>query len=174
MTGAIKALVCRKSLRRTASKVQNRLSRTGLWYLILIKATYSVITAHHRACYFKLKFTLQSGNSYSICLKYLADFSHTMTQTLLISCLYIGIFVFAQRLLTNWVAKLAESKQVSFKRTKLVTQYITYFTKPTFRERMLSVVAICLTTVGATLIAQAIFKKLKAYTPLNCKRLKPT
>ncbi|QYJ89285.1 mechanosensitive ion channel domain-containing protein [Shewanella halotolerans] len=49
-----------------------------------------------------------------------------MTQTLLVSCLYIGIFIFAQRLLTNWIAKLAESKQVSFKRTKMVTQYITY------------------------------------------------
>lgn len=49
-----------------------------------------------------------------------------MTQALFIICLYIVLFMFGQRLLNNWINKLAERKQVSTTRAKLVTQYISY------------------------------------------------
>ncbi|QYJ85521.1 mechanosensitive ion channel family protein [Shewanella mesophila] len=49
-----------------------------------------------------------------------------MTQSLLIISLYIVLFVFGQRLLNNWVNKLAQLKQVTHTRAKLVTQYISY------------------------------------------------
>ncbi|MFT5789097.1 MAG: small-conductance mechanosensitive channel [Shewanella sp.] len=49
-----------------------------------------------------------------------------MTQSLLIAALYIALFIFGQRIIRNWIAKLARIKQVSDTRTKVVTQYITY------------------------------------------------
>lgn len=49
-----------------------------------------------------------------------------MTYSLLIVTLFIVLFIFGQRLLTNWVSKLAQHKQVSATRSKMVFQYISY------------------------------------------------
>ncbi|MCE9679366.1 mechanosensitive ion channel family protein [Shewanella sp. AS1] len=49
-----------------------------------------------------------------------------MTQTLFIIFLYLVLFIFAQRMLSHWIHRLARLKQVTDTRAKLVTQYISY------------------------------------------------
>lgn len=49
-----------------------------------------------------------------------------MTNQILLACIYLVIFIFLQRALTNWVKKLALMKQVSVARTSLVTRFISY------------------------------------------------
>ncbi len=50
----------------------------------------------------------------------------TMTTTLLICSFYIALFIFGQRVIGHWISQLANHKQVSNTRAKLVTQYISY------------------------------------------------
>lgn len=49
-----------------------------------------------------------------------------MTNQILLACIYLAVFIFLQRALTQWVKKLSLMKQVSAARTSLVTRFISY------------------------------------------------
>lgn len=49
-----------------------------------------------------------------------------MTNQILLACIYLAVFLFLQRALTQWVKKLSLMKQVSAARTSLVTRFISY------------------------------------------------
>ena len=49
-----------------------------------------------------------------------------MTNQILLACIYLVVFIFLQRALTQWVKKLSLMKQVSAARTSLVTRFISY------------------------------------------------
>ena len=49
-----------------------------------------------------------------------------MLQSLIIVSIYIALFIFGQRIIQKQITKLAQVKQVSETRTKVVTHYITY------------------------------------------------
>jgi small-conductance mechanosensitive channel len=49
-----------------------------------------------------------------------------MTNQILFACIYLVIFVLLQRTVKNWIAALAQKKQVSAARSSLVTRFISY------------------------------------------------